>query len=87
MGGTGMTLPPPLAQNPQSNHAATISLFIHKKIVNYNYKLFLTLILSVRWQCKDPLADTIAQLKAYTYTSTKGKHTDWHLYVVVFFPK
>ena len=45
-------------------------------MVNYNYKLFLILILSVRWQCKDPLADTIAQLKAYTYTSTKGKHTD-----------
>ena len=75
-GGAGMILPPPLAQNPQSNRAATILLFIHKKMVNYNYKLFLILILSVRWQCKDPLADTIAQLKAYTYISTKGKHTD-----------
>ena len=48
-------------------------------MVNYNYKLFFILILSVRWQCKDPLADTIAQLKAYTYISTKGKHTDWYL--------
>ena len=45
-------------------------------MVNYNYKLFLILILSVRWQRKDPLADTIAQLKAYTYISTKGKPTD-----------
>ena len=41
-----------------------------------NYKLVFILILSLRWQCKDPSADTIAQLKAYTYTSTKGKHTD-----------
>ena len=29
-GGGGMT-PPPLAQNPQSNRAATILLFPHKK--------------------------------------------------------
>ena len=72
----GMTLSPsPLAQNPQSNRAAAILLFLHKKwsIIIINY--FFILILSVGWQSKDPLAETIAQLKAYTYTSTKGKHT------------
>ena len=41
-GGAGMTLPPPLAQNPQSNRAATILLFIHKKwsIIIISYFLY-----------------------------------------------
>ena len=41
-GGGGMTLPPPLAQNPQSNRAATILLFIHKiwSIIIISYFLY-----------------------------------------------
>ena len=41
-GGAGMTLPPTLAQNPQSNRAATILLFIHKKwsIIIISYFLY-----------------------------------------------
>ena len=31
----GHDSPPPLAQNPQSNRAAKILLFLHKKMVNY----------------------------------------------------
>ena len=75
--GGGMT-PPPWPKT----HRAIVQLqyyYFYIKMANYNYKLFSILIFSVRWQCKDPLADTIAQLKAYTYISTKGKHTDWYL--------
>ena len=41
-GGAGMTLPPPLAQNPQSNRAPTILLLIHKKwsIIIISYFLY-----------------------------------------------
>ena len=41
-GGGGHDSPPPLAQNPQSNRAATILLFIHKKwsIIIIGYFLY-----------------------------------------------